>query len=211
MLSQMSISTSIRLGVEKVQPLISFGYQTEKKTHFSISFNYGQFLNHNYNICFNRNSSGSYTFLDDSRPNLPYQGQYPGVLVIAKTKTESKGVGLAYAKQFKLRKNTNDVFYVETDFTFFSLSDKYIITKRNGADQDYQHTGLFRYHATGLSLRTGYRFNFESFFIGTDIGLSYYYPIYILDANKNISQRYSANSPFAGVEYELNIGIGYKL
>ncbi len=94
MLSQMSISTSIRLGVEKVQPLISFGYQTEKKTHFSISFNYGQFLNHNYNIRFNRNSSGSYTFLDDSRPNLPYQGQYPGVLVIAKTKTESKTVRL---------------------------------------------------------------------------------------------------------------------
>lgn len=208
--AQLSIGPSLRFGKEKLQPLLTIEYYDNNHSSISAYFNYGQFLSYDYRVDFIRDQyTGAYSF--KRRPTLPYEELYDGILVGAETKTQSNGIGLCYKYHFNLDRYYSNQFLLIVDLAYYSLLDNYKITKAHGIDGDIEYSGNFKYSTISCAIRGGYRKDFDKIFLNFDLGINYYYPIYLAEQPVGRGNDYSYLTPFAGVEYEMTIGIGYKL
>lgn len=215
-IGQISIATSARFSIEKFQPNLCFEFNMGKDIVLGTYGTIGSLSSYNYReVQYRMADNGGVIYLNNSDITLPYLSENKGITLGGKTIMKGWGIGAFYSQFWNIFKKEENKLVLSFDFEYLNLIDNYTIraTEFMSSEKIITYSGNYHFSSLGLGTKFGYRRlinNKSRFYCQIAIGAAFYYPVYH-EHFESYDEKYSFKTPYVGVEYEVEIGIGYYL
>lgn len=203
--AQIGMFISERMGREKLHPLLSIDYKISKSSRIGVYGFAGTLSKYNYKVPTYTISGSTTTTTGDVGFDMPYSQGFDGIPQSGYTRMSGWGIGMFYSNDIPLKLKDKHNLYWSIESHYGQLNDTYHIVYLQGTNENI-YEGTFKYATISIGTKFGYRYFFNKLFIQSNIGANYYYPI-IPNINA-YAWGYSHQTPFVGVEFELDLGIG---